>query len=430
MSNNIVLFLGAGFSVDAKIPIQNKILKEMQKDPPSFSDENLSESVKFLEVFIDVGFFILNAFTKNDLSGVRKKKQTICYIKQWKELLLQTENTEKYDALISIANKFNDEFTKEFFMSLGTTGNEDSIRKSLCGIFEAHFYKLLVELKEDIRKRLVEEDPKVDLEDIFTLFDKSFRENENWHSLTYVELDKLRHSILRLFTYYFGLRIQEFDKSKTTAYDGFVEFCKAHSASIITTNWDTVVETVFSKKGIGFSTQEESYQGEDNVDVIKLHGSINWMKCNACGRYLKIENKELYDCLLNDSKTESCKLCNSTAEGDQIILQPEIITPTMLKTLNSKLYREIWSLASERLAKAEEIIFVGYSLPLADFEIRYLLKKNISTNAKIKVVLIKNDMPKKGNLAITPEMRYKTLFSSNEIEFHYEGSKNFFKNMI
>lgn len=130
---------------------------------------------------------------------------------------------------------------------------------------------------------------------------------------------------------------------------------------------------------------------------------------------------------MSDDKLEVCSHCGVKANENQILLQPEIITPTMLKTLNSRLFREIWSEAAHMLENASRVIFIGYSLPLADYEIRYLLRKNIKKSAKIEVVLAKSDQPKNEmEIWSKPESRYRSLFPVNEITFNYNGLRHYF----
>lgn len=431
MQDKIVLFLGAGFSADANIPIQSRIINEMQKQASSLSSENSAESVKFLEAFIEVGIFLLERFSNYNVTDLHKNLKLLQDVRQWQDISHNAQNDETIESFKEIILRFSNQNIREILSAVyskkvkTSDGKDEMIAFQLFEMFQAIHYKLLVELKEKVRIALEKVNLQVDLEDVFTLFDKSYRENENWRNITYIELDKLRHSVLRLFTYYFGIRMRAFDKSKSKKYDGFVQFCKSNSISIVTTNWDTVVETLFKKNKISYQTQEEA-NSSVAVDLIKLHGSINWVKCNTCGKYQIKSNSAIADYLLDDKLKEQCCYCGNEARNNQIILQPEIITPTMLKTLNSKLYRDIWSIAAKELSAANRIIFVGYSLPLADFEIRYLLKKHIKTNTKIDVVLTKMDMPNKYNKTQMPENRYKSLFPTNELRFHYDGCKNFF----
>lgn len=100
----------------------------------------------------------------------------------------------------------------------------------------------------------------------------------------------------------------------------------------------------------------------------------------------------------------------------------------MIKSIDSQLYKNLWNTASNELRNADEIIFIGYSMPIADYEFRYLLQKSIPAEAKIDVILHSSDDPSKtkSNWTLLPEKRYRDLFSKNTINFHYEGFKEFF----
>ncbi len=51
----------------------------------------------------------------------------------------------------------------------------------------------------------------------------------------------------------------------------------------------------------------------------------------------------------------------------------------------------VWHNALLDLMEAKKVVFVGYSFPIADFELRYLLKRGISKTANIEVVLKDDD---------------------------------------
>lgn len=425
MHNDTVIFLGAGFSVDAKIPVQSQIWDLMLRKTTDGVNKSLFDdgSRKFLRAYIDVGLFLLKEFTKRDTSKVEQYLDRVNYIDQLDCILLNSngEVQSLFDGLIEML-PLEEDSTRDFLHYL----KDGFAHKKLFDLLEAQKDKDLIELKEVIRTTLLDEKLNIDLEDIFTLFDKCFREYENWHEITYNELDKLRHSILRLFTYYFGEKINSFRSKNIKAYDRFAAFCKTNNVNILTTNWDTVLEIVLQQNKIQYNTYFDK-KSDTFLNVEKLHGSINWIKCNCCGEYEVIKDKQIATYLLSDDKPEVCSHCGIKANENQIILQPEIITPTMLKTLNSRLFREIWNDAAHMLEKASRIIFIGYSLPLADYEIRYLLRKNIKHSAKIEVVLAQTDQPKnKLEIWSKPESRYRSLFPVNEITFNYKGLRHYF----
>lgn len=87
------------------------------------------------------------------------------------------------------------------------------------------------------------------------------------------------------------------------------------------------------------------------------------------------------------------------------------------------------SSAAQELRDATHIIFVGYSLPIADFEFRYMLQKNVTSSAKIDVILTPNSNPDlvANNLKdLLPSKRYLDAFPKNKVSFYYEGFGPYF----
>jgi hypothetical protein len=129
-----------------------------------------------------------------------------------------------------------------------------------------------------------------------------------------------------------------------------------------------------------------------------------------------------------------CISCKKKSQNNEVLLQPEIVTPSMIKSIDSQLYRNIWKTARNELMNANEVIFIGYSFPIADYEFRHLLQKSIPHTAKIDVVLSKTDDPKKvtkGNENLKlflPEKRYRDAFRQNNLDFFYDGFKKYFLN--
>lgn len=101
--------------------------------------------------------------------------------------------------------------------------------------------------------------------------------------------------------------------------------------------------------------------------------------------------------------------------------------------------QNIWYNAYIDLTEADEIVFIGYSLPDADFEMKNLLKRAVGKHVVLTVVLRKEDNPQyyyqmlqtgglKSNCIkeIIQKMRfpcqsYNSLFSANNITFYYGG---------
>jgi hypothetical protein len=101
--------------------------------------------------------------------------------------------------------------------------------------------------------------------------------------------------------------------------------------------------------------------------------------------------------------------------------------PTFLKNLSNPQYKLIWQNAGIELSEAERIVFIGYSLPQADFEMRQLLSRMVRPNAKIEVV----DYGKANNSRIKDTMnRYKIFFGNRDLTFYLKGAKHYLQNNL
>lgn len=426
MQNRLIIITGAGFSAPAKLPVQNQIIRKMTEKSSDFmASEIEQESNRFINAYIKVGLFLLDNYVKTDYSAIKTEYESTCK---------KNNDSHTIETIIDSMAKNKVIIEKEFILE---------INKYIVSDYD--YYKQISLIRERIRDALSIESLDVNLEDIFTSFDKSMQSKEYIHRYSYHDMDDIRSSIMRLFVYYF-MRSSKEHKYLDDSYLNFISFIKKnHGAiSIITTNWDNVLENYCLKTETKFNLglQHDYFVFDGNRDskhnrnsenlLIKIHGSINWFRCMNCNTLSIKEKDDPSKFLFDDHSKEKCERCQSEANDNTPLLQPEIITPTMLKSINNQLYNNLWGAAKAELMLAVKVIFLGYSLPIADYEFRYLLQKCIPDVAKIDVVLFKNDNPmqtdKKNLKDLLPEKRYRDLFSKNDIEFFYEGFGEYFKN--
>lgn len=399
----VVFILGAGFSAPAKLPIQNRILDEMIKKPAedflSYSPE--PESTKFLVSFINVGLYLLQNYTSVECKD--------CF-EEFSNLQIKSRYARQID---------------EDLLSVDAEKSE------------------LMLLQEKIRSRLESSKIQVCLEDVFTSFDKTYQSREFFHMYSSHNAEEIKESITRLFVYYFS-RCCLTHKYQTEDYVSFCNYLKqTDSPTIISTNWDVLTEEYLQKQNIkyGLCLKNDYYRigkqtkppKRDQVSLIKLHGSINWFRCLNCGTINIVENSESGKYLFDDKSTEECRSCKSKRENG-FLLQSQIITPTMMKSFSGQLYSNLWSAARESLRNANHVYFIGYSLPNADYDFRYMLHQSIPNDARIDVILYHDDDPaqteNKKLIELLPEKRYRDLFAKNDLHFFYNGFGEYFKNSL
>ncbi|MBU2832662.1 MULTISPECIES: SIR2 family protein [Acidithiobacillus] len=166
---------------------------------------------------------------------------------------------------------------------------------------------------------------------------------------------------------------------------------KSQENTIITFNYDTLLEDYFNKNGVEFSYGEGMPRSESPefklfsgpgcpssiVKVLKLHGSINWSSAGSKGDSgLDVHMYKDYDELRSHSEDR----------------KPTLLPPWWKKDPNGFTISS-WANAVEQLQTASRIIIIGYSLPTTDQYVKYLLAAGLSKNISLTGVWVVNKRP-------------------------------------
>jgi hypothetical protein len=308
------------------------------------------------------------------------------------------------------------------------------------------------------------------LEDVYTPIDKALAENASIRHYTPVKLFELRNTINKLVALALRTSIKNRTKLSQFTAAAFAEYlvnqCKPRLknkhhdvVSVITTNWDIILDNkVFAyineepvPKGrdingvVDYCCYMSSLEEKDrlvkpglyalgkgayNVKILKLHGSLNWLQCPKCQRlYVKFYRSWNAGYIFLDKYCRHCEHNYQTQNSEAHKLILNIITPTFLKNLNNIQNKLCWQNAGLELAEASKVVFIGYSLPLADFEFKQLLSRFVRTDAKIEVVLRSRAKGDHGFSMDHAGDRFKNFFSGREVKVTYEGAEKYVRRL-
>ena len=306
------------------------------------------------------------------------------------------------------------------------------------------------------------------LEDIFTPIDKSIKEGSSFAGYTSTELISFRDVFNKLII----LAVRNSIASKNKGNDYIKRFAnhivnlsqsrikneKKDSVSVITTNWDIILDNLTysildsqpKPKGLDFSgvvdyccyissLEENDHsikpglyalgKGRFNVKILKLHGSLNWLQCPKCQRlYVKFYKRWNGGYVFDRIHCRHCRNNYKTTPNSSNKLLTNLTMPTFLKNLDNVQNKLIWQNAGIELSEATRVVFLGYSLPQADFEFKQLLSRMIRVDAKIEAILIDNDNPSKHpneSKYNTAGYRFENFFSGRELNIDYSGVVNY-----
>jgi len=121
------------------------------------------------------------------------------------------------------------------------------------------------------------------------------------------------------------------------------------------------------------------------MELLKLHGSINWYPKRGYSHPYALETIVHHERWFRyPSPTEyPMELIERLLEKTPFIVPPVLEKSALLE---QPILRLIWTRAYEALMKAEEIIFIGYSLSATDSAAHFLFRETIKKGTPIKVV--------------------------------------------
>lgn len=158
--------------------------------------------------------------------------------------------------------------------------------------------------------------------------------------------------------------------------------------SFITFNYDTCLEFALDSVNLGIDyglgepfLDTFANNSQVKIPVLKLHGSINWGTCPKCDAIVPTEinpwRRASSFALLDAPKPLPLPLGSRIAGnihgcGTPLDSLPVLVPPTWNKSASAAPLREVWRRAARELGSAENIVVIGYSLPVTDMFFRYL----------------------------------------------------------
>ena len=198
------------------------------------------------------------------------------------------------------------------------------------------------------------------------------------------------------------------------AYERFAAHLNDTSSTVITFNYDLLIESLLMRThkwhtydGYGVNIpvaydamptsphtimkqrlQDVTTLKWPSVTLLKLHGSINWVRPTMTGD----RGDDIYQIPFREGISQS-DFALRTDFGAPFTLRfkPVIVPPVLDKTfwLKNPSFRVIWNMAMEAIDEADRITFIGYSLPLTDFMAEFLFRQGLNMrSAERRIVVV------------------------------------------
>lgn len=244
------------------------------------------------------------------------------------------------------------------------------------------------------------------LESIFNILETAIAKNQDIGDISLEKVKKYYDTLIEgiMFATLTNAKIKEHSifNSKPQSpytiigkkiYDGYKNQTNIN-LSFITFNYDICLDRVLlsmynkdenKSYDIDFGIDLGNYEQEKwfhrprkrKIDLLRPHGSINWLFCRSCGKvFSKISKQGKPLDLVSTGKCYNCGLSS---------VEPYIVHPTNNRIYENKYIMQIWNKVETALQEADDWCFIGYSLPEADRYFSYLLSR-IYNFRKVKSV--------------------------------------------
>jgi hypothetical protein len=107
---------------------------------------------------------------------------------------------------------------------------------------------------------------------------------------------------------------------------------------------------------------------DDALLLLKPHGSLNWGVCHSCQRLCLFTPEDMAQTSYPDCS--HCRLASA--------MEPVVVPPTPIEVGQPYQIHEIWQRCEECLSTTDNLIFIGYSLPVQDLDVRLHLVRALS----------------------------------------------------
>lgn len=246
-----------------------------------------------------------------------------------------------------------------------------------------------------------------ELEDIFTLVDLSA--NTGHHlgkNYSAARLRVVRRAIIvrmiRMLSQAYSRGMKRAGPAWNALEELFTHF-DIDSTAVLSMNWDTVFERGIARTQairrvdygchatpLSFSNGKLSRRNlsGETLQILKPHGSVNWLYCDACRETFWVSpsdteqvaqtlfRKDDWNVVLGGSgikapttRSPACPHCDAKSLGTRFA------TFSYRKALDFPMHAASWRSAEQYLKVTENWVFIGYSMPAADFEFKHLLKR-------------------------------------------------------
>ncbi len=153
-------------------------------------------------------------------------------------------------------------------------------------------------------------------------------------------------------------------------------------ATVISFNWDLILDHGLFDGPVGPAMYGVGSSKKQGPYLLKPHGSLNW--------YLGAQAQPIKDTKkvkIHNGKGTSTEVWaflppRDVKTSNQRLYTPFIVPPTFNKDFSHPISTELWRRCADVLSVAERIVILGYSLPEADLQAKFIFRCGFHNQTK------------------------------------------------
>jgi len=158
-----------------------------------------------------------------------------------------------------------------------------------------------------------------------------------------------------------------------------------------------------------------------SLHVLKLHGSVNWrLALGAQPPYglNALVHHEAWVDPPTDLETLAQEQVEDHLEADPFIVPPILVQSSLVE---QPILRRLWFFAHRELSQAEQVIFIGYSLPVTDIAAGVLFRETLVRRSRPEVTVVSHGVDEKSRAALRESYRNVLPWLTDD-QFDFRGA--------
>jgi len=137
---------------------------------------------------------------------------------------------------------------------------------------------------------------------------------------------------------------------------------------------------VLDQELFGDELEPQSYGLDSNFAanagpvLLKPHGSLNWYDASQIQKVAAEKRITIFPNKSDGKSIEAFLPPRAIKSNSGRRYTPLIIPPTYLKDFQRPIFRRLWNRCTDALSTPRKLIFLGYSLPVADLHAQFILR--------------------------------------------------------